>query len=49
VAISDRTTTEHTDVPVPVTAEGPGAERFTSQHPNTPSSHEVLTGTLGAE
>ena len=42
------TTTEHTDVPVPVTAEGPGAARFTGQHPNT-FVHEVLSGTLGAE
>jgi alkaline phosphatase len=41
----DWTTTEHTDVPVPVTAEGPGAERFVGQHPNT-YVHEVLSQAL---
>ena len=39
------TTNEHTDVPVPVTAEGPGAERFVGQHPNT-YVHEVLSQAL---
>jgi alkaline phosphatase len=40
------TTEEHTDVPVPVTAEGPGAEALTGQHPNT-HVHGVLAGALG--
>jgi alkaline phosphatase len=44
--VLDWTTTGHTDVPVPVTAEGPGAETLTGQHPNT-SVHEVLARTLG--
>jgi alkaline phosphatase len=44
--VLDWTTTEHTDVPVPVTAEGAGAEALTGQHPNT-YMHEVLTRTLG--
>jgi alkaline phosphatase len=43
--VMDWTTTEHTDVPVPVTAEGPGAEQFTGEHPNT-SVHDVLSGVL---
>jgi alkaline phosphatase len=43
----DWTTTEHTDVPVPVTAEGPGADRFVGQHPNT-YVHEVLSRALAA-
>ena len=42
----DWTTEEHTDVPVPVTAEGPGAEALTGQHPNT-FVHDVLTRALG--
>jgi alkaline phosphatase len=44
--VLDWTTTEHTDVPVPVTAEGPGAEALTGRHPNT-YVHDVLTRTLG--
>ena len=44
--VLDWTTTEHTDVPVPVTAEGPGAASFTGQHPNT-YVNDVLTRTLG--
>jgi alkaline phosphatase len=44
--VLDWTTTGHTDVPVPVTAEGPGAEALTGQHPNT-YVHEVLARTLG--
>jgi alkaline phosphatase len=43
--VMDWTTTEHTDVPVPVTAEGPGADRFTGEHPNT-YVHEVLSEVL---
>ena len=31
----DWTTSGHTDTPVPVTAVGPGADRFSGQHPNT--------------
>jgi alkaline phosphatase len=42
----DWTTTGHTGVPVPVTAEGPGAERFTGQHPNT-LVHDVVSKALG--
>jgi alkaline phosphatase len=41
----DWTTGEHTGAAVPVTAEGPGAERFTGQHPNT-FVHEVLSDAL---
>jgi alkaline phosphatase len=37
----DWTTDEHTDVPVPVTAEGPGADQFDGKHPNT-LVHDVL-------
>jgi alkaline phosphatase len=44
--VLDWTTTGHTDVPVPVTAEGTGAEALTGQHPNT-FVHEVLARTLG--
>jgi alkaline phosphatase len=44
--VLDWTTTGHTDVPVPVTAQGPGAEALTGQHPNT-YVHEVLARTLG--
>jgi alkaline phosphatase len=44
--VMDWTTEEHTDVPVPVTAEGPGAEALTGQHPNT-YVHDVLTRALG--
>lgn len=43
--VMDWTTTEHTDVPVPVTAEGPGADRFAGQHPNT-FVHDVLSEDL---
>ena len=43
--VMDWTTTEHTDVPVPVTAEGPGADRFTGEHPNT-YVHDVLSQVL---
>ena len=39
------TTEEHTDVPVPGTAEGPGAEALTGR-PNA-YVHEVLTRALG--
>ena len=39
--VMDWTTDEHTDVPVPVTAEGPGAEQFDGKHPNT-LVHDVL-------
>ena len=42
----DWTTEDHTDVAVPVTADGPGAEAFTGQHPNT-YVHDVLTRALG--
>jgi alkaline phosphatase len=42
----DWTTNEHTSVPVPVTAEGPGAEAFTGQHPNT-LVHDVVGKALG--
>jgi alkaline phosphatase len=41
----DWTTTGHTDAPVPVSAEGPGAKRFTGQHPNT-FVHGVLLRAL---
>ena len=44
--VLDWTTTEHTDVPVPVTAEGPGAEAFTGQHPHT-YVHDVLARAVG--
>ena len=44
--VMDWTTEEHTDVSVPVTAEGPGAEALTGQRPNT-YVHEVLSGGLG--
>jgi len=44
--VMDWTTEEHTDVPVPVTAEGPGAEALTGQHPNT-VVHDVLSRGLG--
>ncbi|WP_433825869.1 alkaline phosphatase [Actinoplanes sp. CA-015351] len=37
----DWTTKSHTGQSVPVTAFGPGAERFTGQHPNT-YVHEIL-------
>jgi alkaline phosphatase len=39
--VMDWTTVEHTDVPVPVTAQGPGAEEFDGKHPNT-VVHDVL-------
>jgi alkaline phosphatase len=42
----DWTTGEHTGGAVPVTADGPGAERFAGQHPNT-HVHEVLSEALG--
>jgi alkaline phosphatase len=44
--VLDWTTTGHTGSPVPVTAEGPGSERLTGQHPNT-FAHEVLSEALG--
>lgn len=44
----DWTTEEHTDVPVPVTAVGPGAETLTGQHPNT-YVHDVLSRALGLQ
>ncbi|MCO1660350.1 alkaline phosphatase [Pseudonocardia humida] len=42
----DWTTGQHTGGAVPVTADGPGAERFSGQHPNT-HVHEVLSTALG--
>jgi alkaline phosphatase len=39
-------TEEHTDVPVPVSAEGPGSEAFDGRHANT-YVHEVLARSLG--
>ncbi len=44
--VLDWTTREHTGAAVPVTAEGPGAARFTGEHPNT-FVHEVITDALG--
>jgi alkaline phosphatase len=44
--VMDWTTEEHTDVPVPVTAEGPGAGTLTGEHPNT-YVHDVLGRALG--
>jgi alkaline phosphatase len=44
--VMDWTTTEQTDVPVPVTAEGPGSEAFTGQHTNT-YVHDVLARAVG--
>jgi alkaline phosphatase len=41
----DWTTGSHTDVPVPVSAVGPGADKLTGQHPNT-FVHEVLARAL---
>jgi alkaline phosphatase len=46
--VMDWTTEEHTDVPVPVTAEGPGAETLTGRHPNT-YVHDVLSKALGLQ
>lgn len=43
--VMDWSTHGHTDVPVPVTAEGPGAERFAGEHPNT-LVHDVLKQAL---
>ncbi|MHA6622323.1 alkaline phosphatase [Pseudonocardia sp. DLS-67] len=43
--VMDWTTDEHTDAPVPVTAEGPGAEQFDGKHPNT-LVHDVLKQVL---
>jgi alkaline phosphatase len=51
----DWTTDGHTEVSAPVTAEGPGADQFTGQHPNTlmhaswrtPSSSENTRSRLG--
>lgn len=43
--VMDWTTTSHTDAPVVVSAEGPGAERFTGQHPNT-FVYDVLSDAL---
>ena len=43
--VLDWTTSGHTDAPVPVSAVGPGALRFTGQHPNT-FVHEVLSEAL---
>lgn len=42
----DWTTGGHTGGAVPVTADGPGAEDFTGQHPNT-HVHDVLSTALG--
>ncbi|MFF0579442.1 alkaline phosphatase [Streptosporangium saharense] len=44
--VMDWTTTGHTGVDVPVTAEGPLAELFTGKHPNT-HLHDVLARALG--
>ncbi|WP_214406848.1 alkaline phosphatase [Pseudonocardia lacus] len=44
--VLDWTTGGHTGGAVPVTADGPGAERFSGQHPNT-HVHEVLSTALG--
>ncbi|NMO52834.1 alkaline phosphatase [Actinoplanes sp. TBRC 11911] len=41
----DWATTGHTGVDVPITAYGPGAERFTGKHPNT-YVHDVLAPDL---
>ncbi|MER7132716.1 alkaline phosphatase [Streptosporangium saharense] len=43
--VMDWTTTGHTGVDVPVTAEGPLAELFTGKHPNT-HLHDVLAKVL---
>jgi alkaline phosphatase len=43
--VMDWTTSGHTDAPVPVTAQGPGADRFGGQHPNT-FVHDVLAPIL---
>ncbi|MET9240908.1 alkaline phosphatase [Nonomuraea sp. NPDC003709] len=43
--VMDWTTSGHTGVDVPVTAEGPLAEQFTGKHPNT-HVHEVLSQIL---
>jgi alkaline phosphatase len=43
----DWTTGEHTGAAVPVTAQGPGAEKFSGQHPNT-FVHEVVGDALGS-
>jgi alkaline phosphatase len=44
--VLDWTTGGHTDAPVPVSAVGPSASRFTGQHPNT-FVHTVLAPALG--
>ena len=44
--VMDWTTTGHTDNPVPVTADGRGADAFTGQHPNT-YVYDVLSRALG--
>lgn len=41
----DWTTGSHTNLPVPVSAEGPGADRLSGQHPNT-FIHELLSAAL---
>jgi alkaline phosphatase len=43
--VLDWTTSGHTDVPVPVFATGPGADKFSGQHPNT-FVHTVLAPAL---
>jgi len=43
--VLDWTTSGHTDAPVPVSAIGPGAARFSGQHPNT-FVHRVLAPAL---
>jgi alkaline phosphatase len=44
--VIDWTTGGHTSVAVPVTAEGPGADLFSGQHPNT-FVHDVLSRIVG--
>ncbi|WP_326821052.1 alkaline phosphatase [Streptosporangium sp. NBC_01756] len=46
--VMDWSTTEHTGVDVPVTAEGPLADRFTGKHPNT-HVHDVLAQILNSK
>jgi alkaline phosphatase len=45
VFVLDWTTTSHTGVPTPVTAEGPGSEQLAGSYPNT-HLHEVLRAAL---
>jgi hypothetical protein len=43
--VVDWTSGSHTSVPMPVPAEGPGADLFSGQHPNT-FVHDVLSRIL---